>query len=359
MLSPTLRRRLFLSSLILVLVLGTIGHVTLNAWSILYGLMIGVFLTDSLPWDLARNAAGMLSQAVEAPDAKTSTYGHEYGLDHALLNIPPCETFWLNMGYWKNTRSFVEACKALAKLVIDAADVKDGSRVMDFGYGCGDQDVFFLECHPNITITGVTSEPKQALIAYSRIKARSMHKSITLYAGDAVNPSTWRHIPSHVSPPTDVLDPATYDAVISLDSCYHYSTRWQWLNQSASLLRLGGRISGTDLVLGSGYDEGGYFTQFLLRAALYFTGAPWENFVSEHVYRKRLQEAGFVGITVEDISEHVLPGLAAFIEQHRQNIGGVVDIDRKWRQYEGAAKLFRWLYHKKLVKFVLFSGTRS
>lgn len=199
------------------------------------------------------------------------------------------------------------------------------------------------------------------MIAHDRVMQARLQDKITHYVGDAVNPSTWKHIASGQPPTVDTLNPGTYDAVISLDSCYHYRTRKRWLELSASLLRRGGRLSCTDVILGDGVHRGGLSgvtMDSIFRAVLLLTSVPFDNMVSEADYHTQLLDAGFKDVTIRDISDHVFPGLAAFIKEHRNNIGGVVDVDRKWRQYEIAARLFRWLHRKRLIRFVLTSAMR-
>ncbi|KAJ5483864.1 hypothetical protein N7539_006064 [Penicillium diatomitis] len=70
-----------------------------------------------------------------------------YGLDHALLNIQlPPATLWMNMGYWKDTEDFPEACQALLDLVLGAGlgreEIDSQSvSILDVGCGCGDQSI--------------------------------------------------------------------------------------------------------------------------------------------------------------------------------------------------------------------------
>jgi len=52
-----------------------------------------------------------------------------YGLFHIALNEPKT-TEWLNMGYWKNTKSFPEAAEALARKTVAAARLPDRAWVL-------------------------------------------------------------------------------------------------------------------------------------------------------------------------------------------------------------------------------------
>ncbi|EED21677.1 conserved hypothetical protein [Talaromyces stipitatus ATCC 10500] len=55
---------------------------------------------------------------------KSMVGGHEdiYALDHASTNVTlPPEHMWMNMGYWKDAKSFPDACEALLEQVLIAA----------------------------------------------------------------------------------------------------------------------------------------------------------------------------------------------------------------------------------------------
>uniref|UniRef100_UPI002955A2C6 hypothetical protein n=2 Tax=Leptospira borgpetersenii TaxID=174 RepID=UPI002955A2C6 len=55
----------------------------------------------------------------EAPDTLT----------HLYLN--PENSSWGNFGYWKNTADYPTACKTLARLLGERADLKRGLKVLD------------------------------------------------------------------------------------------------------------------------------------------------------------------------------------------------------------------------------------
>src|SRR5687767_11162216 len=45
---------------------------------------------------------------------------------------------WLNLGYWKEARTYPEAAAALARKLADAAQLGPGDRVLDAGFGFGE-----------------------------------------------------------------------------------------------------------------------------------------------------------------------------------------------------------------------------
>ncbi|KAJ3281100.1 hypothetical protein HK104_000217 [Borealophlyctis nickersoniae] len=361
------RRALLLAAVVTFPILHLLNIFPVHIPSVLYGILLSVYLTDSLPWDLLRAATNTLpppytddANSDEAAAGRLSVQPRQlqysYGLDHALLNLR-IDSLWLNMGFWKDTTEFPEACRALAKLVADNARIENGCRIMDFGYGCGDQDLFICDSYPPSTVVGVTSERIQARVAHRRIEKAGYADRVHLYVGDAIDPSTWRSVLKDASPPSDLVSDGRFDAVMSLDSCYHYKTRFSFFALASSLLRPGGRLSCTDIILGSGNMSAA--TRLSLRAGLAVAGVPWENIVSETDYKKSAKEAGFSEVDVEDISENVFPGLRNFLHRQRADVGGLVDTNRKWRQYMGTSKLLSWVHKNKLLRFVLVSARKQ
>ncbi|KAJ3163244.1 hypothetical protein HDU86_002414 [Geranomyces michiganensis] len=330
--------------------------------SLVVGVGLGLFVSHGNTLRRALNAwlQGPRYSNVAASQADSYTYG----LEHELLNLRKPDTLWLNMGYWKETDDFVAACRALADEVFRPLDLKPGARVLDCGIGCGDQDLHLLSLHPTAIVTAVTSEPQQARIAASRVSAAGLTASINIYTGDAVDPTTWIPVVAsssspHATPLPFRLATESFDALIALDSCYHYSTRASWLATLLPALRTGARFACTDLVLGTGYATATALDRMLLRTALWYAGAPWVNFHSHDEYARRLREdAGLEDVVVTVVSEHVFPRFGEFVARHKASVGGVVD-SGLWMRYEGAARLFGWLWKERLVDFVVAHGTKA
>ncbi|KAJ3020122.1 hypothetical protein HKX48_001315 [Thoreauomyces humboldtii] len=343
--------------------------VTLSATSIwhLASLFIGCLLTLILlpnsAWEASR---GILAKVSSSDEGRGD--GYEYGMDHALLNSKPVQTFWLNMGFWKDTDDFVEACEALSRLTIENLRLSANSKVIDYGSGCGDQSLHLLRLHPSIDYTSVTSEPKQARLAASRISSSSPSPSpassslehaigapgsvLHIFSGDAgASPKTW--IP--ITPSSSVPSPGTYDAAMSLDSCYHYDTRDAWLVNVHRMLKPGGRLGCTDLVLGEGYGSSSLLTRVKLRVVLRITGSPWCNFVGREEYVARLRSRGFGEVEVEDVSGDVFPGLGRYVRRRKAEMGAAGG----WNKFEVAAGMFAWLHREDLVRFVVVGATKE
>ncbi|KAJ3167600.1 hypothetical protein HDU88_002046 [Geranomyces variabilis] len=325
--------------------------------SVVVGFVFGLLLSHGKA--VRRSLEGVLQRGY--PDAaELQTDSYNYGLEHELLNLRKPETLWLNMGFWRDTEDFVTACRALADEVIRPLDIKSGACVLDCGIGCGDQDLHLLSLHSTATVTAVTYEPQQARIAAARVADAGLAGAISVYTGDAADPSTWTRAGSSTSIPPQPfrLAAESFDALLALDSCYHYSTRATWLATLIPALKVRARFGCTDLILGTGYATASAHTRILLRAALWYAGAPWVNFHEREEYAQRLRDAGLKDVVVTVVSEHVFPRFGEFVKRHRASVGGLVD-SGLWMRYEGAARLFGWLWKEQLVDFVIAHGTKA
>ncbi|KAF9044767.1 S-adenosyl-L-methionine-dependent methyltransferase [Hymenopellis radicata] len=244
-----------------------------------------------------------------------NTTGDPYGSFHLSLNELPGEnpdappkTEWLNMGYWKETDIFPEACLALALKLIGASRCKPASRVLDVGHGSGESLITLLT-HPSAPtpsrLTGITSLPSHHARSKERIEALHLSDKTTLYLGDAVyRPGVSNH---PLAPQSDVQ----YDAILALDCAYHFRTRDDFLRQSLAHLAPGGRIALADICIRLPWPSLSLTSRFLLTVLKIMHR---QNCVSLEEYEIRMREMGYVDVKTEDVSNEVFPGFLRFLK---------------------------------------------
>ncbi|KAG7099276.1 hypothetical protein E1B28_001135 [Marasmius oreades] len=238
-----------------------------------------------------------------------------YDLFHLDLNkLPgqektrPPKTEWLNMGFWKDTQVFPEACEALARKLITAAEIKDGARILDVGHGTGESLILFLTS-PSIprprSLTGITSlalHHQRSAARVQRLTRSSEGTAIFLYHGDAVYTSTEQQ--DH---PLNFNGASTFDAILALDCAYHFHSRGEFLRQSFHHLTPGGRIALADIC----FDGEALQRPSLMRSVLKLM--PKENMVSMEEYVATMERIGFTDVRLENISKYVFPGFTGFL----------------------------------------------
>jgi len=230
-----------------------------------------------------------------------------YGSFHVKLNVLPGQTVatteWLNMGYWKNTRIFPQACEALALRVIQSAGCKLHGNVLDVGYGSGDSLLLQLT-HPLVPrpslLVGVTSLAEHHSRSQRRIaKSASKDTEIRLFHSDAIHRRS--SIQGHPLSPDSILP--QFDSITAIDCAYHFDTRMVFLEQSLKRLAPNGRIALADIC----FSNPSSWISLLL-------GVPKVNMVCQDEYLRMLIAIGYEDVQLEDITEDVFPGFIEFLK---------------------------------------------
>ncbi|KMU72767.1 hypothetical protein CISG_03201 [Coccidioides immitis RMSCC 3703] len=305
-------------------------------------------------------------------------YGTEttglYGLDHAVLNarlkFPP-DKMWMNMGYWRDATELPEACEALVERILQSAGLVNqmrenyelpGRTVDTKGDRQENMPASLFQRY-----VGITLDKTQYEFANSRVTASRHHdgengrrsnqtrphgpETVQLFCGDAANPSSWsselrqaidiafaQEKEQHGNHPIN-----TERYVLALDTAYHFRpSRRDIFRYTHSVLHA--HFLAFDIFLAAPSSRlRSVLNNLLLRLLTPSLSAPFSNFVTPTTYKSQLRDAGYAeeNIMIEDITEHVFPGLADFLERKDQQlISFGLSGFSKWRI---SGWLFRWL----------------
>ncbi|KAJ7783854.1 S-adenosyl-L-methionine-dependent methyltransferase [Mycena maculata] len=234
-----------------------------------------------------------------------------YGEFHLSLNHLPGDkpgtaprTEWLNMGYWKNTTVFPEACEALALKLVEAAGCKPGGHVLDVGHGSGESLILLLT-HPAVSrpskLAGITSLEAHHRRSQARVAHLNTAVPVDLHVGDAV----------HRGGPGHPLNPSSeqFDTILALDCAYHFQTRRAFLQQAHNQLRPGGSVALADIC----FAPGALQTSWTRWVTAVLRLMPRENMVSTDEYLAEMRRIGYTDVRLEDISADVFPGFLKFL----------------------------------------------
>ncbi|KAH9985377.1 S-adenosyl-L-methionine-dependent methyltransferase [Russula compacta] len=261
-----------------------------------------------------------------------------YGTFHISFNQVPGSpdsprTEWLNMGFWKDTAVFPDACQALAFRLFQAAALQPDGRVLDVGHGSGDSILLQLS-HPEVAkpalLYGITSLASHHRRSRERVNSflsstNALNKTpdVLLFEGDAV----WR--PGHKEHPLSPHFGREFDSILALDCAYHFDTRRAFLCQSFQRLAPGGCVALADLCFS--VSPGALLTLFLSGV---LRTIPRSNMVTVGQYIQEMNEIGYEDVEVEDITPFVFPGFRNFLKR-RGNLGGALAAMMGWLQGQG------------------------
>ncbi|MEV0620625.1 methyltransferase domain-containing protein [Nonomuraea sp. NPDC050404] len=198
---------------------------------------------------------------------------------------------YLNFGYWRSESDTIDdACQALAEKLADAAGFQEGDRILDAGFGYGDQDFMWLERHNPEMIVGLNVTPTHVKIAQTKAREHGLEDRLIFKEGSATAMS---------------FESGSFDRVVALESALHFLPRDEFFRQAHHILRPGGVIATADIVPLTDYA----------RKDLFSTTIPPGNWYDGDEYLTRLRAAGFINTQLTSIRTHVYEPWCRWAEQ--------------------------------------------
>jgi microcystin synthetase protein McyJ len=247
---------------------------------------------------------------------------------------------WLNLGYWKDARTYPEAAADLARKLAEAARLGAGDVVLDAGFGFGEQDLLWVDEYAVAKIIGVNVTKLHVEVARKRVEQRGLSDRIDLRLGSATA------IP---------LDDASVSKVVALESAFHFPTREDFFDEALRVLQPGGRLATADCIPWVGEQPRGLINWLGWRR----WGVPPENIYDREAYAKKLEEHGFIDVEVESIRHHVFPGMHRYAEQRHAGVPmDRIRVEISEQDVQDVLGVEAWRKQGGLTDYVIFSAVK-
>ena len=282
--------------------------------------------------------------------AKPMTEFHD--LSEKILNTG--DQYWGNLGYWQPDDDYSTACKGLANQLAVAASLNTNSRVLDVGFGCGDQLLLWLDEYHIESLCGINYSFSQTTVAQQRLVINGY-----LEAADNIHCADVGKLLA--LPQLKAANLNQINTVLALDCAYHFPSREQFVRDSFTLLKESNnsqpkRIVLTDIVLAKDFNQLSGLKKALLKGMLWLSRIPQNNIVTEKNSIKKLYDIGFKQVNSEDISESVFLPFGAWLASEENRIKAAASTRSIWLKYKVTTTFLAWAYRKNVLRYVVLTA---
>jgi erythromycin 3''-O-methyltransferase len=230
---------------------------------------------DSITWSRRlRELRQALALSISPSRARADLIYELASFDNYLTE----RTLYRNVGYWKNGETDLDtASEALVHAAGESLQLNESDRLLDVGFGYGDQDLYLLEHFKPRNITGINITRSQLEFATKRVAQKGLSDRIHYQRASATA------IP---------FEDNSFDKVLALECSFHFQTRLDFFREAFRVLRPGGRLMTFDLLF-LPYDHLAFVPRMLSHVGLHFGKVCSENVHDKHGYAAKLREAGF------------------------------------------------------------------
>ncbi len=219
---------------------------------------------------------------------------------------------WLNLGYWKNARTYKDACQDMARLLAESGEFSNVDKLVDVGFGFGEQDILWAQEFNIKKIEGINITPLHVQVATQKVKNINLDNVINYEIGNAID------LP---------FDNKSVDRVVALESAFHFKPRTEFFKESYRVLNENGILAIADMV--SLDDETvNKASQVKGRKEIFI---PDENAISKSIYENQLKEAGFDIVSSFSIASYVYTGARKYFYSRAlgNDVNTVIKINEK------------------------------
>lgn len=256
-------------------------------------------------------------------------------------------THWGNLGLWSRPgMRYAQACAELADRTVAGLELGPATHLVDVGFGCGEQVLHWIRQYGVHRIDGLNLSHSQTALARERVAAAGRADvAQRLEQGSATQLEAWWK------------GRAQADAIVALDCAYHFApSRAVFLRQAARVLRAGGRLALSDLVLARA--DLSLRQRAVLAGIARLSRIPQANLLAADDHRAQLEGEGFAIERFEDVTSSVFTPFGAWLARYRAALDPAIRRRIGWTKYRATAGFLRWADEERILRYVVCVGRR-
>lgn len=244
---------------------------------------------------------------------------------------------YLSFGYWENhSDTYPDAARRLLDYFMDQSGIATAERILNVACGFGTETFAFRERFKPQEIIGIDIAKIHTDVASAIAEKRGLAAHIRFFHGDAVN--------------LDYPD-GYFSHILGIEGLAHFWTREKFFHSAYRVLKAGGELILTDVILGPGFQQWNPLQRLIMYVARKAWMAPSENQIGESEYRAQLTRAGFDIAALHKLGDKVFPGYGrSFTRQVRnenRHMGLMLSTG-----FTLAAILLGYLYRWQWIEYV-------
>lgn len=261
---------------------------------------------------------------------------HKYAIDASSLGDDG-ELAWTNLGFWKNTQNYPEACRQLADHLAQAVNLNSKDYLLDLGCGQGASLLHWLQHYQPKSMSAVE------LQAQCVNKIQNLIPEISqIFCGSFLNLKKFKF-------------KQAFDVVMCIDAAYHSSLN-SFLDSVTPVLNSNARLGFHYLMRAESCQNMTMLQEQKYRYLLKAADVTWDAVPTEQTLRTSLEQHGFTDIQIEDLSEQVLLGFSEYIQkqQGQSHSRGLANF-----KIQMTAKLCQQLYQSGYVRYIQITAIKK
>ena len=261
-----------------------------------------------------------------------------------IRNYVDFHSGYLNFGLWEEgIADYVKAAENLVHRMGTLLGLNENSRLLDVAPGMGTQDIYLSQNFSPLSIDGL--DVTWGHIEHGRRRAleAKVEDRVQFHHGTAIE------LP---------FPEETFTHILSIEGPEHFDTREKFLHEARRVLQPGGVIAMADFIVKK--PPRNLFERFVAYSARRLWQVPRANVYPAEVYKRKMEEAGFESVEIQEIGASVIPGY--YFEQMRPETIRAISNIRGYSLARLSLLLDIAVYRgfmMGLLEYVLVRGVRS